>query len=90
MAVRREFPWEECVPHFLHPVKVAVLEAFLWIDEPFSPKHLEEMSDGEIGVSLAAYHMRTLAQHGLLEISHQRPVRGALQTFYQLPSRLRR
>jgi DNA-binding transcriptional ArsR family regulator len=79
-----EFPWAEVVPLFVHPVKVAAIEALSWLDDPFSPKQLEEMSAGSFGVSIAAYHMRTLADLGLIEKSHQAQVRGALQTFYRL------
>jgi hypothetical protein len=72
------------VPHFLHPVKVAVLEAFMWMDQPLSPKELDLLFDQGDGVSLVAYHVRSLADACILEKARQKTVRGAVQTFYRL------
>lgn len=84
MSARDDFFWENHVPLFVHPVKVAAIEALTWIDEPFSPKQLDDMSDGDFGVSIVAYHMKRLAELGLIEISSHGYVRGARQTFYRL------
>jgi Helix-turn-helix domain len=78
------FAWEDLVPHFVHPAKVAVIEALAWIDQPLSPTELNQVLDEEFGVSLVSYHMRKLAQVGALERVRQQAVRGALQTFYAL------
>lgn len=71
----------------VHPIKVAIVEALTWIEQPLSPKELDDVLDGEFGVSLISYHMRKLADLGVVEKVHQQAVRGALQTFYGLSAR---
>jgi len=78
------FNWDTLVPYLIHPVKVAIIEAMEWVDVPVSPRELDRIFDEEFGVSLVAYHMRTLAEVGVVEKVGQQPVRGALQTFYAL------
>lgn len=88
MATRRSTTvWSACILRFLHPLKVAIIEAFLWIEQPLPARFIDEMLDEEFGVSLVSYHMRSLARAGIIEEDHQRPVRGALQTFYRLGDR---
>ena len=73
--------------HFLHPVKVAVLEALLWVDRPLSPREMDRIFGEEFGVSLVSYHVRGLAAAGIVEVVKRRPVRGAMETFYRLCGR---
>jgi hypothetical protein len=73
------------VPHFLHPIKVAVIEAMLFIDRPLSARSCEHLFDNGSGVSLIAYHMRAMADAGVVAKVKDKPVRGAVQSFYQLP-----
>jgi hypothetical protein len=81
------FNWDTLVPYLIHPVKVAIIEAMEWVDEPVSPRDLDRIFDEQFGVSLVSYHMRTLAEVGVVEKVRQRPVRGALQTFYTLSAK---
>jgi hypothetical protein len=81
------FNWDTLVPYLIHPVKVAIIEAMEWVDEPLSPRDLDRIFDEQFGVSLVSYHMRTLADVGVVEKVRQRPVRGALQTFYALSAK---
>jgi len=81
------FNWDTLVPYLVHPVKVAIIEAMEWVDVPLSPRELDRIFDEEFGVSLVAYHMRTLAEVGVVEKVGQQPVRGALQTFYALSAK---
>lgn len=78
------FDWDTLVPHLIHPVKVAILEAMAWIEVPVSPRELDKSFDEQFGVSLVSYHVRTLVDVGAVEKVHQQAVRGALQTFYVL------
>lgn len=80
------FQWDVLVPRIVHPLKVAIIEALCWIGEPLSAKELDEVLEGEWGLSLVAYHLRQLAKLEAVEPVRQRAVRGALQTFYALPS----
>lgn len=83
----QSFNWEALIPHLVHPVKVAMIEAMEWIDVPLSPKELDRIFDEEYGVSLVAYHMRTLSEVGVVQMVRQQAVRGALQSFYALSAR---
>ena len=78
------FNWDSLVPYLVHPMKVAIIEAMEWVEVPVSPRELDLMFDEEHGVSLIAYHMRTLVEVGVVEKVRQEPVRGAVQNFYSL------
>ena len=80
----KPFAWEALIPRLVHPLKVTIIEALSWIDLPLSAKELDRLLDEEFGVSLVSYHVRRLAGVGAIEMVEQRPVRGALQTFYVL------
>lgn len=75
--------WGGLVPFVVHPVKVAIVEAMLWVDEPFSAADVDEMHDGALGVSAAAYHLRSLAS-GLpvLHAYEEESIRGAWGKLY--------
>jgi hypothetical protein len=66
------FPgWEAFLPHLVHPVKVAVVEALLSIGEPLSAAQLAELFRGEgegFGETNVRYHSRHLVEVGILEI----------------------
>lgn len=78
------FNWGALVSHIVHPVKVLIIEAMEWVAVPLSPRDLDRIFDEQFGVSLISYHMNTLAEIGAVEIVRQRPVRGAIETFYAL------
>ncbi|HEU4678687.1 MAG TPA: helix-turn-helix domain-containing protein [Terrimicrobiaceae bacterium] len=84
MAESPQYAWDRRVALLVHPTKVAILEAFTWIGEPLSPKLIDEVLDRKLGVSLVAYHMRKLADSGLLDQTHQSLSNGPLQTFYRV------
>jgi hypothetical protein len=81
------FNWDSLVPHLVHPVKVAIIEAMEWVEVPLSPRQLDQIFDEQFGVSLVSYHMRTLVDVGVVEKVGERPVRGAVQTFYILSAK---
>lgn len=65
-------------------MKVAIVEALIWVDEPLSPKCIDRLSGEIYGVSLTAYHMRSLADAGVVIQVKQKPRRGAMQTYYRV------
>lgn len=86
LARSKPFNWETLVPLLVHPAKVAIIEAMAWIDRPLSATDLDRILQGHAGgVSLLSYHLRKLAELGVIERVRQETVRGAVQTFYGLP-----
>jgi hypothetical protein len=81
----KPFDWCELVPHFVHPVKVAVIEAFQWIDQPMASSELRQVLDE--GLSYVSYHVRGLAEVGALIEVNRESVRGAIKTTYVLADR---
>jgi hypothetical protein len=78
--------WEAMVAQVIHPAKVAIIEALAWIGRPLSPSLMAEIfSESDLYLSLIAYHVKGLADMGLLEIVTTKPVRGALERFYFFP-----
>lgn len=82
------FDWAMLVPHVVHPLKVATVEALLYMDQPLSASQLAKLFAGsEKGyVSMATYHLRALARAGAVEEVGTRQVRGAVQKFYFFPA----
>lgn len=86
------FDWAVLVPRIVHPLKVAIVEALLYVEQPLSAIELcrlfDEPSDNY--VSKASYHVRELAKAGSLAAVRTRQVRGATETFYFFPLPLSR
>jgi hypothetical protein len=76
--------WERCGPDPLHPIRVIIVEAMLWIDEPLSARTIEKSVDGAASLALIAYHLRRLAALSVVEKSGDRVVKGAVQVCYRL------
>lgn len=79
------FSWETLVPLLVHPAKVGIIEAMAWVEQPLSATDLDRLLQDQAGVSLLSYHLRKLAELGVIEQVRQENVRGAVQTFYALP-----
>src|SRR5215203_3541139 len=81
------FDWSDLVPFFIHPIKVAAIEALFWIDGPLSPVELERLFDvDEYSLGVVAYHVKELAKRGVIVQTGERQVRGARESFYFFPS----
>jgi DNA-binding transcriptional ArsR family regulator len=76
-----EFDWDSLVPRFVHPVKVAIIEAMRWVGEPLSASELARIFERR-DLSTIAYHLNKLVEVGVFEQVDERQVRGALQRFY--------
>jgi hypothetical protein len=68
----RPFPgWECFVPQFVHPVKVAVVEALLYLGEPLSAPQLTKLfsgADESFRESNVRYHLGHLVKARVLEV----------------------
>jgi hypothetical protein len=71
--------WEPFLPHLVHPLKVAIVEALLCIGEPLSAvllgKVLSSVGDGFREPNVR-YHLNHLAEVGLLEMTNAIPSHG--------------
>lgn len=82
-AAEREFPgWEPFLPQFVHPLKVAIVEALLYIGEPLSVRQFRKVFGGagtEFCESNVRYHLKHLAEIGVLEVVPARHSSGGGQ-----------
>lgn len=81
------FDWGGLVPVFVHPVKVAIIEALAWIGEPLSAVGLERsfLYCHTWNLPIVAYHVRGLAKIEAIVAVGSRRVRGSTETFYFFP-----
>ena len=77
-----QFQWDSLVPHFVHPIKVAIIEAMLWTGRPLSASELARIFLEEFDLSLVSYHLNKLAEAGVFVQVGERQVRGAVQRFF--------
>lgn len=76
--------WEIAFFSLLHPLQVAAVEAYAWIDEPLSAHLLYEVTGRAWPLGTVGYHVRRLAERGVLVELYREPVRGAVEHFYGL------
>jgi hypothetical protein len=84
-GAREAAVWQACAPRAPHPVKVAIIEAHLWMGQPLSAKELEGMFDyGPYYLSMVSYHCKKLAEIGVLKLWEKRPIRGVVENLFVL------
>jgi hypothetical protein len=76
--------WEVALYGTMHPLKVALVEAFAWVDQPLSPALVVHLFDGQFSINNIAYHVRCLAQAGVIHQVGSIPRRGATEHLYGL------
>jgi Sigma-70, region 4/Helix-turn-helix domain len=69
------FPgWEQYVASFVHPLKVAIVEALCWMGDPLSVVQLTKLCSGEsFREPNVRYHLHKLVEAGVLEIVSTNP-----------------
>lgn len=83
VADDRRFDWEGLVALSVHPLKVAIIEALRWVQQPLSPSEMTVMlADGGYSLDLVQYHAGSLAKIGVIEVTHARRARGARESYY--------
>lgn len=75
-------PWSTALFSLIHPVRVAVVEAFLRIDRPMSALLLQQVL-GSFDLETVAYHLHRLAEAGVL-VEHPIEPRGPTERFFVL------
>lgn len=87
----RSTPWERLVPQVVHPAKVVILEALLWLDRPLSSSEIVALLDDDAYyISLVSYHFRHLADLGVVDLVKKVERRGATEKYYALPGGAKR
>lgn len=76
--------WEEALFSLLHPVQVAAVAAYEWIEEPMSPHLVYEVLGRTWPLGTVSYHVHRLATHGVVRERFREPVRGTMARYYQL------
>lgn len=82
--------WDSLVPGLVHPIKVAIIEALGWMDQPLSSGQLTKLfrdngEEKDWTLNLISYHVRSMWKKGILEVTSERRVRGTTETFYFFP-----
>jgi len=76
------FDWVSLIAKLLHPVQVAIIEAFNELLVPLSATDIQRIVSGAIEVKLAAYHLKRLVDLGVLVGAWSEPGKGGTLTFY--------
>jgi hypothetical protein len=77
-------PWVTALFTFLHPVQIATIEAFEWVGEPISAFGIYQLLDRTWPLPTVRYHVRRLADQGVLEVRYSEPRRGSAERYYGL------
>ncbi len=84
MARDNSWDWANVVP-LVHPVKVAIIEAMLWVGEPMSAVDIDRMHEASPGLTTVSYHLRNLAlEFSILELHTKELVGAAWKRLYFL------
>lgn len=87
-GVDPSYVWDSLAPRLLHRLKLAALEALLWVGEPMSATGLAAMlDDPDYYAGLLSYHLGEMAKAGVVTVVGTRSVRGAEELFYYFPTR---
>lgn len=79
----RAFCWGSLVAATIHPVKVAILEALLWVHEPLSATELEKiLGGGDHNLDVVLHHLRGLTRFEVIEVTDTRRARGAREKYF--------
>jgi DNA-binding transcriptional ArsR family regulator len=71
-----DLEWGSLICHWVHPLKVAILEAALWIDHPFKPADMAKMVPaGDYPGNSVFHHCKDLQERNLIDIA-QMETRG--------------
>jgi DNA-binding transcriptional ArsR family regulator len=81
-----EFDWARLFPHFVHPIKVAIIEAMVYLHQPLSASDLRDLFLGEYSLPTISYHVTSLKNADLIVKVREVQKRGAFEKFYMLNS----
>lgn len=67
---------------FIHPTKLAIVEAMSWLERPLSISELELILESGDRCPALAYHLNSLASFELLEQTETRRARGSTEPYF--------
>lgn len=81
---RPEYDWGKLVPLLIHPLKVAIIEAMVCVDQPLSASNLRDIFLGNPPLPNVHYHLAMLRKKGVVVKVGQEQKRGATETYFVL------
>lgn len=84
MKEGEQFDWNALVPYVIHPLKVAIVEALVWIEQPLSAPDFRKLFNERFSTGVISYHLVELAKTGTLEMTKKQRGVGAPGKFYFL------
>jgi len=81
--------WKALAMLLAHPTKALIIQAMRWIDRPLSASDLVLVLDGKLSLSVLSYHVKTLADYGILTQVERQQVRGAWKHLYVFSAAVR-
>lgn len=77
--------WGGLAPHAAHPVREAVVEAIRWTGPLSAPDLKAVFADPRLHLSCISYHLRALAEEGVLSKAGGRQAGASVETLYYFP-----
>jgi DNA-binding transcriptional ArsR family regulator len=87
MSEKTPIDWEAVARAGTHPLRLAILDHLSEVGVA-SPSQMHLLFKEPLGN--VSYHVKTLAEAGLLDLSHTEPRRGAVEHYYCLSERARK
>lgn len=66
--------WAALIPHLIHPTKVIIIEALLWLERPMSATELEKVAGADPPLSDFSHHLNQIAKMSVLEVVEKRKI----------------
>jgi len=85
MKEGRQFDWGAVVPYLVHEMKVATVEALLWIDKPLSVADFARLFDEKFNKPLITRHLEKLVEADALVVTREQRTRGLAEKLYFFP-----
>jgi DNA-binding transcriptional ArsR family regulator len=87
---RETYLWLSLVPRLIHPVKLVILETFLYMEQELSASQIAALlNSSNYSPGVISYHLKVLAEAGVIELVESKKIRGSEMHLYNLPEPVR-
>ncbi|HMI82264.1 MAG TPA: helix-turn-helix domain-containing protein [Solirubrobacterales bacterium] len=77
--------WSSLVPHLIHPVKLVILEALLYMEQELAASQISSLvGEHEYSTAVISYHLKVMAKAGVIELVESKKVRGSEMHLFDL------